>query len=374
MKKSRGSQTANIIPARSPLFRKAVIFWCFLGVTLAAVPSAYSIFVKGPAATVFTPSIRHNDTLYIPVSPLLRAYGLKFTGKTGETFVFESDLIRLELTPGDPSIRLNGETVTMSAPADWAEGKFVVPIYLAIQILRNRLPETVPVAIPPGGRIKIVLDPGHGGRDPGAVGPGGLKEKDVVLRISGKVKDLLEMRGYSVYLTREGDSFVSLKERARMADLYRADLFVSIHANAAYNLQAQGTETFYYSESSGPWARKIARLENAVLRLEMDMKNGEDKPENKAGARIKFLGQVDESRKLALMVQKEMGDLGGTPDRGIKPAEFYVLKYTSMPAVLVETGFLSNHRESRQLADDRYLSSIAEAIARGIGSYLESGK
>jgi N-acetylmuramoyl-L-alanine amidase len=344
--------------------------FCLLPVITSSFFLSPAITVRGPVAQIRSRTIRHRDTLYLPAAAIARAYGLILEEEDGTSFVFTSHDCRLELRPGNREAIINGEIVEMSGPADWVDGRLVVPIYLALLVLPSKFPPgEIPLPQPPSEGIRIMLDPGHGGIDPGAIGENGLREKDVVLEITRKVKDLLEIKGYGVFITRNKDRFISLKKRARMANRRKVDLFVSIHANAAVNHLARGTETFYYAPASDPLARALAVLENAVLRLESPGDPGNSHDSSQGG---KSNGRLANSIQAARSVQKRISKVTSCPDRGIKAAEFYVLKKTAMPSILVETGFLSHSGEGKLLADSNYRARMARAIARGISDYLDS--
>ncbi len=346
--------------------------FCLLPVITSSLFLVPAITVRGPVAQIRSRTIRHRDTLYIPVAAIARAYGLILAEEDGESFVFSSRDCRLELRPGNREAIINGEIVEMSGPADWVDGRLAVPIYLALLTLPSKFPPgEIPLLPPPPEGIRIMLDPGHGGIDPGAISESGLREKDVVLEITRKVKDLLEIKGYGVFITRNKDRFISLRKRARMANRRKADLFASIHANAAVNHLARGTETFYYAPASDPLARALAVLENAVLRLESPGNPGNSHDSPQGG---KSNGRLSNSIHAARSVQKRISKVTTCPDRGIKAAEFYVLKKTTMPSILVETGFLSHSGEGKLLADSNYRARMARAIARGISDYIESLK
>jgi len=343
--------------------------FCLLPIITSSVFLAPAITVRGPVTQIPSRTIRHRDTLYIPVAAIARAYGLTLTEENGVSFIFTSHDCRLELRPGKREAVINGEIVEMDGPADWVAGRLIVPIYMALITLPSRFPPgEIELLPPPTEGICIMLDPGHGGLDPGAVGEGGLLEKDVVLEITRKVKALLEMKGYDVFMTRNKDRFISLQKRARMANRRKVDLFVSIHANAAVNHLAQGTETFYYAPASDPLARALATLENAVLKLEPQGDNGTTRNSSPTGEKN---GRLTNSIHAARAVQKKIRKVTSCPDRGIKAAEFYVLKKTQMPSILVETGFLSHTGERELLASSNYRDRMARAIARGISDYLD---
>jgi N-acetylmuramoyl-L-alanine amidase len=180
----------------------------------------------------------------------------------------------------------------------------------------------------PNSRIVIVVDPGHGGPDPGAIGIGGLREKDIVLPVALQVAALLEQQGVTAVLTRSDDRDLDLEPRVQIAERANANLFVSIHANAI-NLSRpdiNGIETYYYSDSG---------------------------------------------LQLARVIHSSMVQVPGTQDRGIRQARFYVIRNTSMPAVLLELGFVTGAQDARLLADPTFQSQMAAAIARGILQYVQ---
>lgn len=178
----------------------------------------------------------------------------------------------------------------------------------------------------------IVLDPGHGGFDPGAIGVRGLEEKRVNLEMGIQLKRILEEDGYQVLLTRVNDSFISLSERAQLANFREADLFISLHANYNYNSRIEGTATYaHWSASEDNWA-------------------------------------------LAWYVQHEMIKRTALRDNGLKAANFSVLRKTKMPALLVETAFLSNAKEERLLNSVAFQSKVAAGIRAGINKYFRQHK
>ncbi len=353
-----------------PPFRpSSLLLGCLLPFLVSGGMTIPAIIITGPAARIPVQSIRHRETLYIPVAAIARAYGLVLEEEDGQSFVFAGARTRIRIEAGSREISLNGEAFLLEDPVDWREGVLIAPIYLALVHLPARIPRDQPPAAAAGepGRLRIMLDPGHGGVDPGAVGEETLLEKDIVLEIARAVRGILEEDGWRVIMTRNDDRYVSLRDRARMANRLQVDLFVSIHANAAGNRLARGTETFFYAPASDPWALALARMENAVLRLEPPVDSNEAAGGNQsAGTRRR------ESIRAAGAVQRRLSAATRTPDRGVKTAEFYVLKRTRMPSILVETGFISNRQERADLADSGYRNGVARAIARGIRDYLES--
>ncbi|MBI5167673.1 MAG: N-acetylmuramoyl-L-alanine amidase [candidate division NC10 bacterium] len=220
------------------------------------------------------------------------------------------------------------------------------------------------------GLRTIVIDPGHGGKDSGAVGSSGLKEKDVVLDIGLRLKRLIEERlPAKVVMTRSEDVFVPLEERTSMANQTKADFFISIHVNAAPRSRAVGFETFFLSkEPSDNDARASALRENMVVSLE----GVSPKEMASLHAILWDLAQtmyIQESSELAEMVQEELDKILKVENRGIKTAPFFVLMGAAMPSVLVETAFISNPEEERKLRDDAYRQRVAEALYVAISRF-----
>ena len=221
----------------------------------------------------------------------------------------------------------------------------------------------------------IVIDAGHGGHDPGATGPGGLMEKELVLDVARKLAKLVEERlGIKVLLSRDSDQFIALKDRTSFANKQRADLFVSIHANAHTSSGHEGVETYFLSsEATDIAARQTAALENSVVQLEKPAAGARaNGRQDMLRAILWDLAQSEflfESSRLAEVVQDSMTQSLRIPNRGVKQAGFYVLGGAAMPAVLIEIGFVTNPREERRLRESRYRDEIARAILSGIADY-----
>jgi len=221
----------------------------------------------------------------------------------------------------------------------------------------------------------VVLDAGHGGHDSGAVGPSGLQEKDLVLDVTRRVARLVEdTLGVSVRLSRDGDHFVPLRDRTSFANKERADLFVSIHANAHRETDTAGVETYFLSsEATDNAARQVAAQENSVVQLEKAAsRNGRL---DVVKAILWDLAQSEfqlESSRLAEVVQDSMTQSLRLPNRGVKQAGFYVLGGAAMPAILIEIGFVTNPREEKRLKESKYRDEIARAIVAGLAEYQKT--
>lgn len=226
----------------------------------------------------------------------------------------------------------------------------------------------------------IVIDPGHGGLEPGAKGRFGTLEKSISLAVSLKLKAILERNlALRIVLTREEDVDVSLENRAAKANNNKADLFISIHVNSSLSREARGSEAFFLSmEATDEEARKLAYMENNPAELEKGI-SGENEDDIKMilwdMAQTAYLNQ---SSILAENIQNELNSLFLTKNRGIKQAPFKVLSGVACPAVLVEVAFLSNPNEERILRSEDFQNKIALAVFRGLENYIalssEEGK
>jgi len=220
---------------------------------------------------------------------------------------------------------------------------------------------------------RVIIDPGHGGHDPGATSHNGLQEKDLVLDISRRVAKFLETQGnYEVILTRNDDVFIPLEERTAIANSQGADLFVSIHANASRNRRARGLETYYLNLATSPEAEETAARENAVSTRRMTELE-------ELLSQIMNNSKIAESREFAHHVHQSMVKRAVESDRhsrdlGVKTAPFYVLLGANMPSVLIEVSFLSNSDDATLLSSGDFRHKIAESIVEGITTYTTTLK
>ena len=215
----------------------------------------------------------------------------------------------------------------------------------------------------------VMIDPGHGGEDRGARGPAGLAEKDLVLDVSRRLARLLEERGFKALLTRAEDRFVDLDRRSEIANEARADLFVSVHANAAPSPAPRGVETFFLSlEASDPAAMQLALRENEGFGMPTGEKRARDPLEALLGD-MSANETLRDSDLFAKLADRELARLGPVPSRGVKQAPFRVLMGTRMPAVLIEIGFVSNPAEEGALRQAHRRQEIAWALAKAIATY-----
>ena len=213
----------------------------------------------------------------------------------------------------------------------------------------------------------VVLDPGHGGRDPGALGFHGLREKDVTLRLARALRTKLVERGFRVVMTRDEDRTLSLEERTAFAEGVGGDVFISLHINASTNRSARGIETYYLDKSHERHSQRVAARENGVPANRLD-----DLQRIVAQLRVSEVSVY--SARLARTVHDEVirgvrSTLGSTEDLGVKRGPFYVLFLSNMPSILLEAGFLTNRAEAARLRSGFYIQVLAEQISRGLSSY-----
>lgn len=242
-------------------------------------------------------------------------------------------------------------------------------------------PSPLPPDTAPGGKIpplasrpqvkfgRIVIDAGHGGRDPGAIGKSGLMEKDVTLKLAKLLRDRLSERlGSKIILTRDKDVYLPLVERTGIANSLDADIFISIHANSSPKRSATGIETYILSAAKDEATRRLAARENSASASSMND--------------LEFIlndmlktAKSNDSMRLAATVHENLvrglrGKYSGVRSNGVKGAPFYVLVGTRMPSILVEVSFISNPEEERRLKDERYLREVTEGIMAGIVKFV----
>ena len=225
--------------------------------------------------------------------------------------------------------------------------------------------------------IIVALDPGHGGEDPGAIGPGGTREKDVVLQIAHRLRERINattLKGSPMraYLTRDADFFVPLQVRVQKAQRVQADLFVSIHADAFFTPQARGASVFALSQgaASSAAARWMASQENKADLIGGVNIQASDPHLKRALFDMSTTAQINDSLKLGGAMLREIGQIGRLHKPGVEQAGFAVLKAPDIPSVLVETAFISNPEEEVKLRSEAYQDALADALMKGIQAYF----
>ena len=273
------------------------------------------------------------------------------------------------------------EVFNTTFPVIQNESKYYIPVNFLQEVLPLIYPEEIfykidkiTAPLPIDNRINtIVIDPGHGGKDPGAVGfSKKVFEKDITLAIAEKLKAKIEENSdIKVYLTRSGDSFVSLRERTEFANDVKADLFISVHINAHANNSVTGIEVYYLSTARTDEARATEALENAVV---YHYEGGEEALDqyNDLDFILTDMAQnehLQESHDLCVTMQNKLIEYTEGHDRGVKQADFYVLRGAFMPAILIESGFITNKKEEKKLARGSYQENIAEALYQSLDTF-----
>lgn len=218
----------------------------------------------------------------------------------------------------------------------------------------------------------IVLDPGHGGRDPGAIARDGTREKDVTLQVAKRLRKLIEQElGLQVVMTRDRDTYISLDDRTSKANAVQGKLFVSLHCNANRSRRVNGTTTYFLGPAKTDEALEVALLENSVVRYDTDAPLDAQREEDFILTAMAQNAFNHESEDFAAIIQEEMRAAVGLPDRGVHQAGFRVLVGASMPNVLVEMAFISNAKEARLLREASVQNKMATAIMNSIKRFKE---
>lgn len=366
-------------------------------INLVRCDDVYRYLGYGPrnlGNTTFFPAQEITSTLAAPLEklafvkeikevPMLRRINLN---TRGDSLVLSFDWERpvdfdVRLIPNQVIIEIDGRWTGKSKPAALGPAKKInlTPFntYTRLELETEEInavierPEEIVLFKKITTRIKsIVIDPGHGGIDPGAVGKKGLYEKDANLDISLYLQTLLkDSLGVTALLTRDKDIYLSLKERTDFANRNSADLFISIHCNAApKNLKSRGFETYFLSEARTDEARAVAAMENAALDFD-----GAERPRDDINFILYDLAQsayLEESNNLAEFIQSAAEKQLSIPARRVNQAGFYVLRGAFMPAVLVECAFVSNLEEEKLLREKDFRQKLSYSIFCGIRDFV----
>ena len=276
-------------------------------------------------------------------------YGFPIPSVSNKTITLKSKYTTMVFSGDRRKLLFNGTLIWLNGPVVKQRGKWSIAKADAVKTIGPLLRSAK--NLPPAGSCMVMLDPGHGGNDAGAMGRRKVYEKKVVLDISSRVRSKLEASGVVVKLTREDDSYLSLSARSAIAKQSGADIFVSVHVNSAHNSSAAGIETYVL-----PFAGFPSTAGNNDSRAYSGNKHDEA------------------NMLLAYSVHKEMLSHEKSEDRGIRRARFDVLRDAPCPAILVECGFVSNKREEEKMLKAEYRDNMAEGIARGILAYRHRGK
>lgn len=309
----------------------------------------------------------------LPLNEMCNRYNVswQWDGVT-QVIILEYKNSKAKALVGSNVVIVGKERVQLSAPVRRYNSTVYVPEDFEAKVL-------VPFGIMPGisglrvdwSRLKIrtiVLDPGHGGKDPGAIGPSGVREKEVVLDISKRIKVLLEEVGIKVIITRTRDEFISLAERTEIASKSDADLFVSVHANSNPARKTKGMEVYYVKTHNKRDLDEEQRQKNErIFTRGLEMQRTQTM--SRVVGDMMYALKTAESGKLAQIIVKQASADIDTPNRGAHTCRFFVVRNTLIPAVLIEVGFLTNRKEEEELSSPIYRQKVAQAIARSIISY-----
>jgi len=380
-----------------------------LGLGLAARAQTMTI-IDARGKTSMVETLSFDNQAYIALADLTEPWGASGTWSdlTGRAEV-KLPGHSLVLSADNTFCQIDGKSYNLYYPVRQYQGELWVPLELFTRYLiplwgravgydekSKKLslgglrPEDVPIpqarpkdkgADEPRAIRKVVVDPGHGGKDPGAVGPTNLYEKDVNLEIGLRLKAILEDDlGLVVVMTRDDDTFIPLGDRTALANREAADVFISVHCNAAPRKKRarknmRGSETYFLSLAKTDDARATAAMENSAVQFEQPDAKTKNMDE------VQFIlwdivqnQYLTESSDLAEYVQEALAGSLPFPNRGVNQAGFYVLNGAYMPAILVESAFISHKDEEKTLKQSKIRERIAQAIARGLASFAERYK
>ncbi|HPN87988.1 MAG TPA: N-acetylmuramoyl-L-alanine amidase [Candidatus Omnitrophota bacterium] len=301
-------------------------------------------------------------------------YGLSWEwDHVSQTIRFSDKNNEISLLLGSRVMFVGDKKIFLSAPVVLRESLVVLPrdflqfivIHVRVKIKDDTDYKILKVK-------KIIIDAGHGGHDPGAIGGDKTYEKDIVLAIARGLKNFLEKEGFEVQLTRGDDRFLSLKERSEISANIDADLFISIHANASLNKRVQGIEVFSLKDLSEEQKGEEQLLSHERTFLKRVTGKSPDQPLREIVSDMLYTYKQAESEALARNIVKESIQYTRAVNRGVKYAQFYVLRNTLIPAILIEVGFLSHKQEERSLKKASYQQKIIEGIGKGIVSYANN--
>ena len=364
--------------------RALVLVMWLLWVMLAAVQPLPVVFDSGPDPELVR-VVQMNGTSYFQAQELNKAFGASVADDLldrrlrvtlyGEQFIFLTD---------SPYVNRGSDHFNCTWPVLRQEDRYYIPLCFLTSILPLALPDRVRydgaaheihAALPVDNTIRtIVIDAGHGGKDPGALGPSkNSYEKDVVLEVALQLRDVLrrELPEVEVLLTRHDDTFIPLDERSRLANERGGDLFISLHCNAFADRSCNGVEVYFLSTAKTTDERAVEALENSVV---YKYEGGAEAVQRYDDLSFILMDmaqteQLRESSELAYKLLANLVSTTGLHNRGVRQANLYVLRVSYMPAVLVELGFISNRNEEKKLHDDAFLTKMVMALAEGIKSF-----
>ncbi|MEA3328729.1 MAG: N-acetylmuramoyl-L-alanine amidase [Candidatus Omnitrophota bacterium] len=336
---------------------------------IIAVRPVYGFVIHGTEKRVESPSSRMRGTDYIPLILACQAFGVDYDwDPTTRKITLIKGAGSLILIAGSDTYLQDRQVLHLRKPVEISEEIILIPRgFIDLDWWQEPV-----IAMEITHRIDtVVIDAGHGGKDPGAVGRSGLKEKDVVLDVALYLKTLLDRSGIKAILTRQDDRFLTLGQRVRFSNQHKANLFVSIHVNGHRDRRANGFEVWYLSNAKDSYSRKVAATENFALEIgKENFSKNTDITKNLTLGDLQLTENRVESIELAGEICRQLGDQTCSRNRGIKCAGFYVLG-VEVPAVLVELGFISNFTEESRLKKTSYRRKLARALCDGIMVYKQ---
>ena len=348
-------------------------------VVLAGCATTSPRYALAPALEKDITTMRGSQ--YISLIRLCDEYRIKYAwDEIARTVTLEGKGTKIVMRPSSDRILVDGRERRMDRPAAMHNGAVFVPLSF-VRTNLNSLTESrqeepvLAVRTASNGKFairKIVLDAGHGGKDGGAVGKRhGLIEKEYALKAAHKIRSILENKGIGVVMTRSDDRFVTLRDRADMANRANADLFVSVHINASRSRMMHGFECYYLSDAMDDNSRATEALENSSLNVDEKTIYDNSKRLLTTLWDMTLTENRAESAELARYICSAVGDARLVRNNGVKSARFYVLKHSNAPAVLVELCYISHGVDETKLKDPVFLDKMTEAVARGILRYKD---
>ncbi len=376
-----------------------------LALQVGAAQSVPTITVRTDTRSVRVPMTATAAGPVIRADLLAAAIGARLTPAPNDHWILRVAEVVLDVAPNVPFVRNGDEVYPLASAPRVAEGRLLVPLQLVSDVLPRVAPRVfsfdvdaaqlyvadtvvarvVAPAQPGRGngsqprQRMVVVDAGHGGPDNGMSGPIGgrnkVREKEITLAVAARVADILRTRGYGVVMTRTSDTLIALVDRGRIANASKADLFLSIHVNAANPkwkkpANTRGFETYFLAEAKTEDAKRVEQMENEAVRFETGVHAPKGDPLSFIINDMAQNEHLRESSGLAQEVQRALARIHPGPDRGVRQANFAVLRGSFMPAVLIEVGFGTNPSDASILSNAWWQTRIATAVADATGAYL----
>lgn len=335
----------------------------FLNIRAAIAAAVLALVLTGCRTVPVSPSAA-------TLSELCEQYGLAWQlDSVSQVVTLRRGSKEAKALIGSEVVLLDNERIYLSEPVNLVRGGVLVPADFEEKILRALVGTGTRPARVERRFTKIVVDAGHGGKDPGATGPSGIREKEIVLDIAKRLKRKLEQKGFEVVMTRDRDEFLTLGERTEVASKAKADLFISVHANSSPSRSISGVEVYNLREMTMAEKREDQRRKNHQL-LFNKFSMSQDNSDLKAILEdMMFTYKVAEEPKLSARMADSLSKRIGTTNRGARTAGFFVLRNTLIPSILVEVGYLTNPKEERMLKTGEFREKVADGVADVIADY-----